>query len=145
MRRLCGDAELADGLARQVFVEMWIAIRSLKKAKGFSEWLRRLAVKVWIERTHQLDQRVGKGKVEDGAPDAPQSPAEPFDLDKALGKLSGKERLCVVLSYREGMTRPDIAELTGFPPDAVESSIEHGAARLARMFAATVRRAGRYE
>ena len=32
MRRCCGDATLADDLAQQVFLKMWLSIRTLKQA-----------------------------------------------------------------------------------------------------------------
>ena len=38
-----------------------------------------------------------------------------MDLDRALAALSNRVRLCVVLSYHEGMTHGEIAKHTNLP------------------------------
>jgi len=53
-----------------------------------------------------------------------------MDLDSALETLSDHVRLCVVLSYHEGMTHGEIAELTGLPLGTVKSHIRRGTQRL---------------
>jgi RNA polymerase sigma-70 factor (ECF subfamily) len=45
-------------------------------------------------------------------------------------------RLCIVLSYNEGMTHPEIAELTSLPLGTVKSHIVRGATRLRQLLAA---------
>jgi RNA polymerase sigma-70 factor (ECF subfamily) len=52
------------------------------------------------------------------------------DLDRALARLEPRVRTCVVLSYNEGMSHREIAELTGMPLGTVKTHIRNGALRL---------------
>jgi DNA-directed RNA polymerase specialized sigma24 family protein len=58
------------------------------------------------------------------------STAARMDLDAALSTLPPEMRLCVVLAYHEGMSHPQIVELTGLPLGTAKSHIARGAARL---------------
>ena len=49
MRRCCSDNTLADDLAQQVFMKVWLNIHTLKQVNAFSAWLKRLAVSVWLQ------------------------------------------------------------------------------------------------
>jgi RNA polymerase sigma factor (sigma-70 family) len=60
---------------------------------------------------------------------------EQMDLGAALAKLPSNVRLCVVLAYNEGMSHPEIAQLTNLPVGTVKSHISRGAARLREMLA----------
>ena len=53
-----------------------------------------------------------------------------MDLDGALGGLEGNQKLCVVLSYAEGMTHGEIASTTGLPLGTVKSHVRRGAEKL---------------
>ena len=131
LRRLCRDPALADDLAQQVFLQAWRSLRSLRSTHAFGGWLRRLAINAW--RAH-----VRAGKVvfveeadatEPASCDSPMT-GEQLDLDHALARLSGDERLCIVLAYNEGMSHSEISEATGLPLGTVKSHIKRGAERL---------------
>jgi RNA polymerase sigma factor (sigma-70 family) len=131
LRRLCRDPTLADDLAQQVFLQAWRSLRSLRSANAFGAWLRRLAINTW--RAHM---RAGKAAltedtdvVETESPDT-RMVGEQLDLDRALSRLSGDERLCIVLAYSEGMSHSEIGEATGLPLGTVKSHIKRGAERL---------------
>src|SRR5215470_10513129 len=74
LRRLCGNAALADDLAQQTFLSAWRGIGRLRTSQAFGAWLRRLAVHVWLDhvRRHSpldlLDPR-SDGTVEAAARD----------------------------------------------------------------------------
>ena len=55
MRRFCGDSTLADDLAQQVFLRVWLKIRTLKEAKAFPAWLKKLAVSIWLQYLRKND------------------------------------------------------------------------------------------
>ena len=59
-----------------------------------------------------------------------------MDLDRALAALSNRVRLCVVLSYHEGMTHEEIAEYTKLPLGTVKSHIRRGTQRLQTLLSA---------
>ena len=61
---------------------------------------------------------------------------EGMDLGGALATLANAVRLCIVLSYHEGMTHPEIAEATKLPLGTVKSHINRGTQRLRQLLSA---------
>lgn len=59
-----------------------------------------------------------------------------MDLDRALAELPGLERLCVVLSYHEGMSHREIAATLDLPLGTVKSHVRRGAQRLRQLLSA---------
>ena len=131
MRRCCGDRELADDLAQQVFLKMWLSLRKLKNTVAFGAWLKRVAVTVWLQHLRRNDALRGASELtETDQPVRPAGTGVGMDLDYALAQLPDPARLCVVLSYHEGMSHREIAELTELPLGTVKSHIRIGAERL---------------
>ena len=56
-----------------------------------------------------------------------------LDLDRALAELADDARLCIVLSYHEGMTHDEISDLTSLPPGTVKSHIRRGTQQLQKL------------
>jgi RNA polymerase sigma-70 factor, ECF subfamily len=135
LRRLCGNPALADDLAQQAFLKAWRGIGGLKANGAFGSWLRRMAVNVWydhLRRNDPLEATVPSGEEASelfGSVDMPPV-AEAIDLHRALATLAAPVRLCVVLSYGEGLTHTEIAEVTRFPLGTVKSYISRGLGQL---------------
>src|SRR5262245_6853667 len=144
LRRLCGDAALADDLAQQAFLSAWRGIGRLRTSEAFGVWLKRLAVHVWVDhvRRHnpldRADPASGDAIVEAAAGEsAPLVAMESeIDLDRALATLAPHVRLCIVLSYAEGMSHSEIADTTGLPIGTVKSHLRRGLEQLRRVLAA---------
>jgi RNA polymerase sigma-70 factor (ECF subfamily) len=68
MRRLCGDPTLADDLAQQVFMKVWLSIRKLRQADAFGGWLKRVVISVWLQ--HQRKSDALRGASRSRAPEA---------------------------------------------------------------------------
>lgn len=136
LRSLCRNAALAEDLAQETFFSCWKHIGSLRAPEAFSGWLRKLAVNSW---RHQLRRGSVFGKLADAKEtdlvSAP-TPAEHMDLNWALAALAPNVRLCVVLSYQEGMSHGEIAAITELPLGTVKSHIARGSARLRELLAA---------
>jgi RNA polymerase sigma-70 factor (ECF subfamily) len=130
MRRCCNDASLADDLAQQVFLKVWLSIRTLRKPSAFESWLKRLAVNTWLQHVRKHDALHRAGELQEVHRPASDSKGVGMDLDDALAMLSPAERLCVILSYQDGMSHPEIAELTDLPLGTVKSHIRRGALKL---------------
>ena len=129
LRRLSGDAALADDLAQQVFLSAWRRLRTLRTPDAFGGWLRQITVNAWLVHLRQRSSRaVERVAMPEAA--APDDPSLALDLDTLLGRLRGAERICVVLAYAEGMTHPEIAAATGWPLGTVKSHVLRGAAQL---------------
>ena len=135
MYHLCRQPSLGDDRAQQVFVRMWRSLNQLRTAAAFDGWLKRIMVTIWLEeaRRHKLQYLSELGPDLEGA--QREDIGEQLDLDAALAKLPSAMRLCVVLAYNEGMSHPEIAELTNMPVGTVKCYISRGAARLREMLA----------
>ncbi|NIP18553.1 MAG: sigma-70 family RNA polymerase sigma factor [Xanthomonadales bacterium] len=135
MRRLSGDDTLADDLAQQVFLKTWLNIRSLRKAGAFGAWLKRLAVTAWLQHLRRKDALRNAGELTQAQLARRENPAIGQDLDIALATLSGKERLCIVLAYQEGMSHREISDAAGLPLGTVKSHINRGSEKLRQALA----------
>jgi RNA polymerase sigma-70 factor (ECF subfamily) len=132
LRRLCGDASLADDLAQQALLKAWRNIGTLKANLAFGAWLRQMAVNAWVDhlRRHEpLDAVTADEALE--APDPSNHwAAEGIDLQRALATLPPAVRLCIVLAYGEGLSHSEVATATGLALGTVKSHISRGLERL---------------
>lgn len=136
LRSLCRNTALADDLAQETFLQAWLHLKNLRAPAAFGGWLRKLAINSW--RQHLRREGVF-GKLTDvEVVEVVSTPAaaENLDLNSALGTLAPGVRLCVVLSYHEGMSHGEIAALTQLPLGTVKSHIARGTARLRELLAA---------
>lgn len=140
MRRMCGDATLADDLAQEAFMKAWDKIAGLEQVAAFGGWLRRVAV-----TTYLMDKRRSQAVFieldELNAPhDEQPSPANAamarLDLERAMAHLTAPERLCVTLNHAEGMSHGEISDSTGLPLGTVKSHVSRGSEKLRRLMTA---------
>jgi RNA polymerase sigma-70 factor (ECF subfamily) len=136
MRRCCSDTSLADDLAQQVFLQVWLKIHTLKETNAFGGWLKRLAISVWLQHQRKKDALRGADEVTDSELTQHDSTSLGMDLDAALATLSDTVRLCIVLSYQEGMSHREIAEVVDMPLGTVKSHIARGTKRLQQVLSA---------
>jgi RNA polymerase sigma-70 factor (ECF subfamily) len=136
MRRFCGDLNLADDLAQQVCLQLWLKLRFVKRAEALDGWLRKVAVSIWLQHLRKHDAIRGAEELSDLDVVEPHMIAARMDLDTALATLPDTARVCVVLSYHEGLSHREIATLTSLPLGTVKSHIQRGATRLQRLLAA---------
>ena len=131
LRRLCRDSALADDLSQAAFLQAWRSLGTLKAPGAFGGWLRKICVNVWLQqaRRHSGKEAQLDGHVREPLGHEPMV-AEKLDLDRALGRLPGDVRLCIVLAYSERMSHREISEASGFPLGTVKSHIARGSARL---------------
>jgi RNA polymerase sigma factor (sigma-70 family) len=135
LRRLSGDAALADDLAQEAFLHAWRKLAGLRDPGAFGAWLRRVTVNIWLQ--HARRRRIRMDAI-DESPKALNATSEGgmahaairIDLASALEKLRPAERLCLVLSYAEGMSHNEIADATGLPLGTVKSHVARATAKL---------------
>ena len=139
MWRCCNHAALADDLAQQVFMQAWRDIPKLRQPHSFQGWLRRLAMNIWhqhlrkkdILTSAEPDEALNKQTTSDSVGEVTQE----LDLNRALATLSADVRQCIVLSYAEGMSHREVAEVSKLPIGTVKSHIRRGSARLKELLA----------
>ena len=134
LRRLCHDSALADDLAQDTFMQAWRTIRGLRSAQAFGAWLRQIAVNAWL-RHHRGSEKFTDLEEAHELTSLP-APLESMDLDAVLNVLHPRARLCLVLSYHEGMTHSEIAAVTQMPVGTVKSNIVRATARCRELLSA---------
>ena len=135
MRRLSGDRAFAEDLAQLAFVQAWRQLQRLQSPGAFGGWLRAIAVNVWLQEVRRAPARfeTPEADLPEPEPDGPEPDdlaAARLDLSRALLRLKAPERVCVVLSYSEGLSHAQIAEATGWPLGTVKSNVTRGSERL---------------
>lgn len=136
MRRLSGDVTVADDLAQQAFLQAWRNVRHLQQPGRFGAWLKRIAVNVWLQHVRRNDPLRHAVDEDAVSPAREDATSVGMDIDRALAALRGEVRLCIVLSYNEGMNHREIAELAGLPLGTVKSHIRRGTQRLKELLSA---------
>ena len=136
MRRCSGDANLADDLSQQVFMQAWRKIRHLREPEKFGSWLKKMAINEWLQHRRKGDALRG-AEGEEGITHSQQDKTSiAMDLDGAMAQLSAPVSLCVALSYHERMTHEEIAKLTGMQLGTVKSHVRRGSKRLRELLSA---------
>ena len=128
--RCAGDANLADDLAQQVFLQVWLKFRSLRQSGAFGTWVKRLTISIWLQYLRKNDALRNSVEYDESQGRHLETPGEAMDLDGALATLPETVRLCIVLSYHEGMSHKEIEELTELPLGTIKSHINRGTQRL---------------
>ena len=130
MRRSARDKSLADNLAQQTFFKVWLNIRNLKEAKAFGGWLKKIAVSIWLQHLRKNDALRNSDEISDEELTENPSPGIAMDLNAALATLPETVRLCIILSYQEGMSHGEIVEATEIPLGTVKSHIKRGSEKI---------------
>ena len=132
LRGMTGNASTADDLAQDTFVQAWRKIRTLRAPGAFGGWLRQIAVNAYLQQVRRWEVPLDHSVLpeERGTASNEQKVDLELDLEKALAQLRPVERICIVLSYQEGLSHSEIVELTRLPSGTVKSHISRGAARL---------------
>jgi RNA polymerase sigma-70 factor (ECF subfamily) len=136
MRRFSGDMTVADDLAQQAFLQAWRNIRQVQQPGRFGAWLKRVAINTWLQHLRKIDPLRHADEYEETDATQQDAGGVALDLDRALSTLADPVRLCVVLSYHEGMNHREISEITGLPLGTVKSHIRRGTKRLQQLLSA---------
>jgi RNA polymerase sigma-70 factor (ECF subfamily) len=139
LRKLCGDSQQADDLAQETFLRAWQRLDKLREPRAFGSWLRRLAVRLFIDvrrlKQPQLEELSGdEPATQSSSPD--RIAGAEIDLERALTLLTTVERLCIVLNLGEGLSHAEIEQAIAIPLGTVKSHILRGTTKLRRALGA---------
>jgi RNA polymerase sigma-70 factor (ECF subfamily) len=129
-RLLAGDHGTADDLAQETFVLAYRKIPGWRASGTFSSWLHAIAYRQFLQfrRKHARQQVMAE------PPDAGIDPRQAVDAKimapQLMQLVSPEERACLTLAYANGMTHPEIVEITGLPLGTVKSHISRGRQKL---------------
>lgn len=129
------NAEDAEDLAHDAFVEAFLKLHQLKDPERFHSWLKTLALNVcrmWArERLKQSAREFPAGQQSDGDWLSGMRVAE------GLTNLSPAHRLILQLYYWEGLSYNDIGQFLQVPPGTVMSRLHRARESLRRSIALT--------
>ena len=150
LEHLCGKRDLAEDLAQDVFLRVYRARKRYKPDSKFSTWLFTIANNVASNARRGMARRkevnvegresgpMGANPIEQMALAASgQMPTRQLDKSEmrdivqvAVGALSERQRLAVLLAKFEDMSYSDIGEVMDLTPQAVKSLLSRARATL---------------
>ncbi len=139
-RRILGNAADAEDVAQEALLRIWSHAPRWQPLALLRTWISRVVVNLCLDRKRKapwvdLD---AAGELTDPAPLAGEA-AETAERDKklaaAIGGLPDRQRAAVVLTYTEGMSNAQVAEILDTTVSAVETLLVRGKQNLRRTLA----------
>jgi RNA polymerase sigma-70 factor (ECF subfamily) len=132
LRRLTrNDVERANDLAQETFIKTYQGLASYRGSARFTTWLFRIAYHTFLndERGRHATDAFSDdehGSVADTTADT----ALALDVDRALERLSIRQRAVFDLHYKKGMTHSEVAESLELPLGTIKSDLVRGHEKL---------------
>ncbi|MCW5688851.1 MAG: RNA polymerase sigma factor [Pseudolabrys sp.] len=136
-RRILGNAADAEDVVQEAMLRVWTHAPRWQPLAAFRTWLTRIVVNLCLDRKRKaawvdLDQA---GEIADPSPDAGEA-AEQNERDRlvqqAIGQLPDRQRTAIVLTYGDGMSNAEVAEVMGTTVSAVETLLVRAKQNLRR-------------
>jgi RNA polymerase sigma-70 factor, ECF subfamily len=130
-RRILGNAADAEDVAQEAMLRVWIHAPRWQPLALVRTWLTRVLVNLCLDRKRRapwvaLDVA---GEIADPAPGAGEM-AERDERERllaaAIADLPARQRIAIVLTYREGMSNAQAADILDTSVSAVETLLVRG-------------------
>jgi RNA polymerase sigma factor (sigma-70 family) len=126
--------EDAEDAWAETFVSALRAYPGLTDQVNAEAWLVAIAQRRCIDMWRTRGRRpVPTDRLPERAASAEQSVADVVDLDRALQRLSPRQRACVSYHYLAGLPYADVAQLIGGTPDAARRAAADGVRKLRQL------------
>jgi RNA polymerase sigma-70 factor, ECF subfamily len=142
-RRILGNAADAEDVAQEALLRMWTYAPRWQPLALLRTWLSRVVVNLCLDRKRKAPwvELDAAGELTDPAPLADES-AEMAERDQmlaaAIAGLPERQRAAIVLSYTEGMSNAQVAEILDTTVSAVETLLVRGKQNLRRALAPVI-------
>jgi RNA polymerase sigma-70 factor, ECF subfamily len=139
-RRILGNAAEAEDVAQEAMLRVWTHAPRWQPLAQFRTWLSRVVVNLCLDRKRKAAwvELEAAGEMADPAPLADDS-AETAERERllaaAIAQLPERQRTAIVLSYTEGMSNAEVAEILNTTVSAVETLLVRGKQNLRRALA----------
>ena len=147
-RALLRDATGAEDAVQEAFERAFIALGKYSKEQietmSLRPWLYRITLNVvrnaWRDLRREVLVAETPERVEQGSGEAPSFASGEvseawMDALEALGRLSERQRVAVVLRYLEDLPYVEISEATGWPENTCKTLVRRGIGRLGALLA----------
>jgi RNA polymerase sigma-70 factor, ECF subfamily len=136
-RRILGNAADAEDVAQEAMLRVWTYAPRWQPLALFRTWLTRVVINLCIDRKRRAPW-VGleaAGEIVDPAPHA-GTRAETDERERmvaaAIAELPARQRAAIVLTYGDGMSNAQVAEILDTSVSAVETLLIRGKQNLRR-------------
>jgi RNA polymerase sigma-70 factor (ECF subfamily) len=136
-RRILGNAADAEDVAQEAMLRVWTHAPRWQPLAAFRTWLTRVVVNLCLDRKRRAPWVAleAAGEIEDPAPDAGER-AEAAERERrltaAIAELPARQRAAITLTYGEGMSNAQVAEMLDATVSAVETLLVRGKQNLRR-------------
>jgi len=136
-RRVLGNAADAEDVAQEAMLRVWTHAPRWQPVAAFKTWLTRVVVNLCLDRKRRaawVDLEEA-GELVDRAPDAVtqmETNEQERQLQNAIEKLPDRQRAAIVLTYSEGMSNAQVADILDTSVSAVETLLIRGKQNLRR-------------
>lgn len=136
-RRILGNAADAEDVAQEAMLRVWTHAPRWQPLAAFRTWLTRVVVNLCLDRKRRRPwiELEAAGEPADPAP-GPGEWAEADEREKqlaaAIERLPARQRSAILLTYSEGMSNAQVAEILGTTVSAVETLLVRGKQNLRR-------------
>jgi RNA polymerase sigma-70 factor (ECF subfamily) len=136
-RRILGNAADAEDVAQEAMLRVWTHAPRWQPLAAFRTWLTRVVVNLCLDRKRRAPWVAleAAGELVDPAPGASEK-AEGDERERmvaaAIAGLPARQRAAIVLTYGEGMSNAQVAEILDTSVSAVETLLVRGKQNLRR-------------
>jgi len=131
---LTGDHHAAEDLLQSALVKVGVNWRRVRAADDPDAYVRRVLyherISTWRRRSRMAEDSVGDPPEAAVRGDVADDTVRRVVLERALGKLTPKQRAVIVLRYFEDLSEVDTAEALGCSVGTVKSQTHHALGRL---------------
>jgi RNA polymerase sigma-70 factor (ECF subfamily) len=140
-RRILGNAADAEDVAQEAMLRVWTNAPRWQPLAAFRTWLTRVVVNLCLDRKRRTPWLAleAAGEIVDPALGASEQ-AERDERERmvaaAIAQLPMRQRAAIVLTYGDGMSNAQVAEILGTSVSAVETLLVRGKQNLRRALGA---------
>ena len=125
-RRILGDEAMAEDAVQDALLRVWVNAPRWRPEAAFRTWLYRIVVNLCLNARRRAPHLPldAAGQVEDASP----PPDEQLALDQRAGSLASaidalppRQRAAIVLTYQEGLSNAEVAEVLDTSVSSVET------------------------
>ena len=136
-RRILGNAADAEDVVQEAMLRVWTYAPRWRPLALFRTWLTRVVVNLCIDRKRRAPwvELEAAGEIIDPAPHA-GAKAERNERDRmvaaGIAQLPARQRAAIMLTYGDGMSNSQVAEILDTSVSAVETLLVRGKQNLRR-------------
>ncbi len=136
-RRILGNAADAEDVAQEAMLRVWTHAPRWQPLAQFRTWLTRVVVNLCLDRKRRAPWVAleAAGEIVDptlGAGEKAENDERERLVKAAIAELSARQRAAIVLTYGDGMSNAQVAEVLDTSVSAVETLLVRGKQNLRR-------------